>query len=40
MKTYPEQIADLQATRKAKAARMKEIQEKATEQGRTLDTGE
>ena len=40
MKTYAEQIADLQATRKSKADRMKEIQSKATEQGRTLDTGE
>lgn len=40
MKTYAEQIADLQATRKSKADRMKEIQAKATEQGRTLDTGE
>jgi hypothetical protein len=40
MKTYKEQIADLEATRKSKAARMKAIQEKATEQSRTLDTGE
>lgn len=40
MKTFAEQIADLQATRKATADRMKEIQAKATEQSRTLDTGE
>lgn len=40
MKTYAEQIADLQATRKEKSDRMKEIQTKATEQSRTLDTGE
>lgn len=40
MKTYAEQVADLQATRKAKADRMKAIQQKATEQSRTLDTGE
>lgn len=40
MKTYAEQIADLQATRKEKSARMVAIQAKATEQSRTLDTGE
>lgn len=40
MKTYAEQIADLQATRKEKSARMVGIQAKATEQSRTLDTGE
>lgn len=40
MKTYAEQIADLQATRKGKSERMKAIQAKATEQSRTLDTGE
>jgi len=40
MKTYAQQIADLNATRKSKADRMKAIQEKATEQSRTLDTGE
>lgn len=31
MKTYAEQISDLQATRKSKADRMKEIQSKASE---------
>lgn len=40
MKTYKEQIADLQATRKEKAERMKALQTKAAEQSRTLDTGE
>lgn len=40
MKTIKEQIADLQATRKAMAERMKEINAKAAEQSRTLDTGE
>lgn len=40
MKTYAEQIADLNATRKAKAERMKSIMDKAAEQARTLDTGE
>src|SRR5690625_3028281 len=40
MKTYSEQIADLQATRAARTDRMKEIQAKAAEQERTLDTGE
>lgn len=38
--TYAEQIANLQATRKEKSARMVAIQAKATEQSRTLDTGE
>lgn len=40
MKTFKEQIADLQATRKEKAERMKSLQAKAAEQSRTLDTGE
>ena len=40
MSDYAKQIGDLQATRKAKAERMKEIQTKATDQARTLDTGE
>jgi hypothetical protein len=40
VKTYSEQIADLQATRLSQADRMKAIQAKATEQSRTLDTGE
>jgi len=40
MSKYKEQIANLQATRKSKADRMKSIQEKATDQDRTLDTGE
>ena len=39
-KSYSEQIADLQATRAARTDRMKEIQAKAAEQERTLDTGE
>lgn len=37
---YATQIADLQATRKSLSDRMKEIQSKAAEQSRTLDTGE
>lgn len=40
MKTYSEQIADLNATRKAKTDRMKSIMDKAAEQARTLDDGE
>ena len=40
MSNYAKQIADLQATRKAKAAEMKALAEKAAEQGRTFDTGE
>jgi HK97 family phage major capsid protein len=40
VKTYAEQVADLEATRKDKADRMKAIQDKATEQGRTLDSAE
>lgn len=40
MSKYAKQIADLQATRKAKSDRMKAIQAKATDQERTLDTGE
>src|SRR5690606_22270542 len=39
-KSYAEQVADLEATRKEKADRMKAIQDKATEQARTLDSGE
>ena len=39
-KSYAEQVADLEATRKEKADRMKAIQEKATEQSRTLDSAE
>lgn len=38
--SYAKQIADLQATRKAKADEMKALAEKAAEQGRTFDTGE
>ncbi len=40
MKTFKEQIADLQATRKDKTDAMKSIQAKASEQSRTPDTGE
>lgn len=40
MKTYKEQIKDLEATRAAKAARMAEIQKKATEESRTKDDAE
>src|SRR5690554_57505 len=40
MSNYSKQIADLQATRKAKADEMKALAEKAAEQGRTMDTGE
>lgn len=40
MKAYKEQIADMIATRKDKADAMTAIQAKATEQSRTLDTGE
>src|SRR5690554_1613165 len=40
MSKYAKQIADLQATRKAKAAEMTELADKASEQGRTFDTGE
>jgi capsid protein len=40
MDPYKKQIEDLQATRKAKSDRMKEIQNKASEQSRTLDAGE
>jgi len=39
-KTYTEQIKDLEATRAAKAARLDEIQTKATEDGRTKDDAE
>ena len=38
--SYAKQIADLQATRKDKAAAMKALADKANEQGRTMDTGE
>src|SRR5690606_29010044 len=40
MSNYAKQIADLQATRKAKADEMKALAERAAEQGRTMDTGE
>lgn len=40
MKTYKEQIADLEATRAAKAARMAEIQKTATEAGQTKDAAQ
>jgi HK97 family phage major capsid protein len=40
MKTYKEQIAALEATRAAKAARMEEIQKKVSEEGRTKDAAE
>ncbi|WP_202844791.1 phage major capsid protein [Luteimonas saliphila] len=40
MSDYKKQIEDLQATRKAKAERMKAIQAKASDEARTLDTGE
>ena len=40
MSKYEKQISDLLATRKSKAERMKEIQAKAADQQRTLDTGE
>jgi len=40
MSKYAKQIADLQATRKAKAAEMTELADKAAEQERTFDTGE
>ena len=38
--SYEEQIANLEATRKAKAERMQAIQKTATDQSRTLDTAE
>ena len=40
MSNYSKQIADLQATRKAKAEEMKALAKTAEEQGRTFDTGE
>lgn len=40
VKTIGEQIADLEATRKAKAARMREITTKASGESRSMDTGE
>ncbi len=39
-KTYAEQIADLQATRKTHTDAMRELQSTAAEQARTLDSGE
>lgn len=40
MKTTAQQIADLQATRAAKAARMAEISQKAMDEGRSMDATE
>jgi len=40
MKTYAEQIADLEATREAKAKRMKEVVQKSMDDGRSMDTAE
>lgn len=40
MKTYAEQIADLEATREAKAKRMKEVVQKSLDEGRSTDTAE
>ena len=40
MKTYAEHIADLEATRSEKSARMKEIHQKAVDEGRTMDAAE
>lgn len=40
MKTYAEQIAALEATRVAKAARMKEVVQKSMDDGRSMDTAE
>ncbi|WWO60435.1 major capsid protein [Stenotrophomonas phage SOVA965] len=40
MKTYAEQIADLEATREAKTKRMKEVVQKSMEDGRSMDTAE
>lgn len=39
-KTYGEHIADLEATRGEKSARMKEIHQKAVDEGRTMDSAE
>lgn len=39
-KTYGEHIADLEATRAEKSARMKEIHQKAVDEGRTMDSAE
>lgn len=39
-KTYGEHIADLEATRTEKSARMKEIHQKAVDEARTMDTAE
>src|SRR6185437_7911540 len=40
MKTYAEQIADLEATREAKTKRMKDVVQKSMEDGRSMDTAE
>lgn len=40
MKTYAEQIADLEATRDAKAKRMKDVVQKSMDDGRSMDTAE
>lgn len=40
MKTYAEQIADLEATREAKTKRMKEVVQKSIDEGRSTDTAE
>lgn len=40
MKTYAEQIADLEATREAKTKRMKEVVQKSMDEGRSMDTAE
>jgi hypothetical protein len=40
MKTYQEQIKDLEATRAAKAAELDGVQKKATDEGRTKDAAE
>ena len=40
MKTYAEQIADLEATREAKTKRMKEVVQKSLDEGRSTDTAE
>jgi HK97 family phage major capsid protein len=40
VKTYPEHIASLEATRAEKSARMKEIHKAAVDEGRTMNTAE
>lgn len=40
MKTYAEQIADLEATRDARTKRMKEVVQKSLDEGRSTDTAE